>query len=252
MIDTNVYIGTWPFRHLPESSIDALLPTLSHYGINQAWTGSLEGLFHKDIAGVNSRLVESCTQAGEVLLPIGSVNPMLPRWEEDLRRCVEDHGMKGIRLHPQYHGYTLAGPEFKALLKAATAHALLVQIVVTMEDERMMHPLMRVEHVDVSPLPSVLIDIPKAKVQLLNAFRAVRGKLIDELVTTKKVSFDIAWLEGAEGIARIRKQIPIERILFGTSSPLFYYVSSILKLKESPLTDEELAAIEAGNAQKLL
>lgn len=252
MIDTNLYLGAWPFRHLPESQVDALLPTLSHYGITQAWAGSLEGLFHKDIAGVNARLVEACNASDGVLLPVGSVNPTLPRWEEDLRRCVDDHKMKAIRLHPQYHGYTVDQPECKAVLEAAGDQGLLVQMVVTMEDERMMHPLMRVEHVDVSSLPAVLNDTSRAKIQLLNAFRAVRGGLIDELVATKQVSFDIAWLEGAEGINRIRKQIPIEGILFGTNSPLFYYVSSILKLKESLLTDEELLAIESGNAQKLI
>ena len=252
MIDTNLYIGEWPFRHLPEAKIEALLPTMSHYGITQAWTGSMEGIFHKDIAGVNARLVEACADAGEILLPFGSVNPTLPQWEEDVRRCAEDHAMKGIRLHPNYHGYTLDDPLFKALLQDAAKHGLLVQIVVTMEDERMMHPLMQVPHVDVAPLAGVLKEVPKAKVQLLNAFRAVRGKAIDALVETKQVSFDIAWLEGIEGITRIRKQIPLDRILFGTSSPLFYYVSSILKLKESILTTDELLAIEEGNAQKLI
>ncbi len=251
-IDTNTYIGQWPFRSLPTNTVDGLLATLSHYGVEQAWTGSFDGLFHKDVAGANARLVENCAvHDNGILLPFGTVNPTLPRWEEDLRRCAEDHGMKGIRLHSNYHGYTLDDAVFKALLEQATERNLLIQLVVTMEDERMMHPLMRVPHVDVAPLPSLLESLPSARLVLLNAFRGVRGKALDSLAAAKQIYFDIAWLEGIAGIRRIVGQIPMERLVFGSYAPFFYFESSLLKLKESPLTDEELAALQGGNAKAL-
>lgn len=248
-IDTNTYIGQWPFRALPEGNPDALLATLSHYGVQQAWTGSFEGLLHKDLAGVNARLVETCAvHDNGILLPFGSVNPTLPRWEEDLRRCAEEHGMKGIRLHPAYHGYTLDDPRFKALLEQAAAAKLVVQLVVTMEDERMMHPLSRVEHVDVAPLAGVLAAAPAARILLLNAFRAVRGKPLEALAATGRVWFDIAWLEGIEGINTISAQIPLEKLVFGSYAPFFYFESSLLKLKEAGLGDEQLVRIQGDNA----
>ena len=252
-IDTNVYIGQWPFRDLPDASVDALLAKFSHFGVERAWTGSFDGLLHKDIAGVNARLVEACaTNDNYVLQPFGTVNPTLPRWEEDLRRCAEEHGMKGIRLHPNYHEYTLEDDRFAALVKEATARKLVVQLVVTMEDERMMHPLLRVPHVDVAPLAGVVESSPELRIQLLNAFRAVRGKAIDPLVATKRVWFDIAWLEGIAGIEKISGQIPVERLTFGSYAPFFYFESSQLKLKESALDDAQLAVIQGGNAEGLL
>ena len=252
-IDTNTYIGQWPFRRTPEDTVDALLAKLSHYGVEQAWTGSFEGILHKDIAAVNERLVEACRlHDNGVLIPYGSVNPVLPQWEEDLRRCAEIHRMKGIRLHPNYHGYTLDDARFKAVLEQAAAAKLVVQLVVTMEDERMMHPLMQVPHVDITPLAEVVASVPGLKLVLLNAFRAARGEVIDKLVATKQVWFDIAWLEGIAGIDAMSKQIPLDRLVFGSYSPFFYFESSLFKLKESALTDETLEQIQGGNAIALL
>ena len=252
-IDTNAYIGQWPFRALPDASVEALLANYSHYGVERAWTGSFDGLFHKDVAAVNGRLVEACaTNDNYILQPFGTVNPTLPNWEEDLRRCAEDHAMQGIRLHPNYHGYLLDDARFRALLTEAAKRKLVVQLVVTMEDERMMHPLMRVPHVDVAPLAEAIGNIDGLNIVVLNAFRAVRGNAIDALVATEKVSFELAWLEGIAGIDHIRKQIPIKRLHFGSYTPFFYFQSSMLKLKESDLSTEELNAIQGGNAEALL
>lgn len=253
LTDTNVSLSRWPCRRLPLDETPALVARLRSQGVKQAWAGSFDGLLHRDLASVNARLAEDCRKHGRgLLVPFGSVNPRLSDWEDDLRRCQEEHKMPGIRLHPNYHGYKLDDPAFARLLDVACELGLIVQLVVSLEDERTQHPLMRAPHVDVNPLLVLLAGRPRLRMVLLNWSRGVSSALLAKLSAAGQVCFDIATLEGVGGVANLLKQVPADRVVFGSHAPFFYLESAVLKLKESALSDAKLTSIRAGNARRLL
>lgn len=252
MIDTNVNLSRWPFRRTPCDQTDALLARLKQWNIMQAWTGSLDGLFHRDVGGVNKRLFEECERHKNVLIPFGTVNPTLPDWQEDLRRCHEDFQMPGIRLHPNFHGYLIDDPRLEQLLQNAQQRGLIVQLAMRMDDTRVQHHLMQVADVDVEPLPTLLQEVPKLRFMLINALRVVMQPTLGRIVNAGNVHVEISMLEGIGGLSKLLKAIPVERIHFGSHLPLFNLESAILKLEESPLTDKQLSAITYGNARRLV
>ncbi len=252
LIDTNVSLGRWPFRRAPLDEPAALVAKLRDVGVTEAWAGNLDALLHKDISGVNARLAADCARHGRgLLVPIGSVNPKLSGWAEDMRRCAEVHRMPGIRLHPNYHGYTLDEPVVAEVLERATRFGLLVQIPLILEDERTIHPLVNVPPVDTVPLVPLLGRFPTLRIQLLNAFRTLRGPQLISLAA-HRAGFEIATLEGVEGITNLLRQLPLEHLCFGSYAPVFYPESALLKLKESVLSADQLTLIRSGTARRLM
>jgi len=250
VIDTNVSLFQWPFRRLPLDEPPELVRKLRLHAIDQAWAGSYEGLLHRDIAGVNTRLAETCREQGDgLLVPFGSVNPMLPDWEDDLRRCHQQHTMRGIRLHPNYHGYSLDDPRFERLLHAASERRLIVQLATAMEDVRTQHPGLQVADVDLTPLPGIMQRVPAATVMILN--HKATGVAFTQLRDTPGVTFDMARVNATDGVARVLRGLPPGRIVFGTHAPFLIYEAAMIKVYEANLTEDENAAALFQNAERL-
>jgi len=261
IIDTNIHLFEWPFRKLKYARTEALIAKLRKHRITKAWAGSFKSVLNKQLDLVNRRLADECRAHGDgMLIPIGSVNPAWPDWEEDLKRCHEQHRMPGLRLYPAYHGYTLDHPEFVRMLGEAAKRHLLVQIVTRMEDERVHHQAIVIPAVDVSPLSDALKKLPEAKVQLINSAGPLLGNHLASLIRDTQITFDIAATEGNGGVGRLiegtnpsyRGAISVERLVFGSHAPFFPCESALLKLFESPLSLEQLEKLMHTNARRLI
>jgi predicted TIM-barrel fold metal-dependent hydrolase len=247
IIDTNVSLFLWPFRRLPLDEPELLVNKVRSLGITEAWAGSFEGLLHRDITGVNERLAAVCARYTE-LVPIGSINLELPDWEGDLRRCFDEHKMPGVRLHPNYHGYALDDPPFSKLLASAREKQRFVQIAACLEDTRTQHPRLSVPDVDLSPLPDVMQHAAGATVQILN-YRP-RAPLLEKLGATPGIYFDTARVEGTDGIANLLRSIPSARVMLGTHAPFLIPESTLIRIQESTLGEEELSGLLSETADE--
>jgi hypothetical protein len=274
IIDVNITIGQWPTRRVPCDDVNKLLEKLRTRNVTEAWAGHYDGLFHTDLTDVNNRLAKLCAAGATValpssasgkqdgrlpydkpqpqLVPFGEINPLADNWESELDRCVSVHRMRGVRLHPNYHNYTLDHPNFARFLKAAAERKLIVQLTVLMEDARMMHPLMRVPPVDITPLEKLISQTPTLRLVMLNALTsASRPDKLHRLMSAGDVYVEIATLETLAALETLVKDIPAERILFGSHAPSFYFESAALKLEESSLPAAHYRAITYESANRL-
>ena len=256
VVDTNVSLFRWPFRRLPWDEPSRLLDKLRRLGIVEAWVGSHEALLQRDITEVNQRLAAYCNRfnandsqndtpndapsneaspaasapalAPLRLKPMGAVNLRLPDWEADAQRCLfgdesssgdesnSGASFHGVRLLPNYHGYTLDDQRFGKLLQMAAESGRWVQIATAMEDQRTQLELVRRQDVDLTPLIGAMAKAPQARVQLLNA--RLRPTQIAEWQLAPRLYWDTARLDSTDGVPLAHRAAP-GRLLFGSGAP---------------------------------
>jgi len=253
IIDCNANLGNWPFRRTGYNTPDALLERLARVDIDRAWVTLLDAVMLKNVGAANPWLAEMV--AGyEQLMPVGSVNPTWPAWERDLAECV-DLGFRGVRVNPNYHGWTLADPIFGELLAAAGEAGMFVEVALHMTDERHHHPLVMVPPVAVDGLLDACAAHPNVAIVLANVKNAPASQLARDAdgELPGNLYFELSHFESVGGVQALAGELGVERILFGTHAPYYYPESSVLKVfEECDFSEPELAAITHQNAERLL
>lgn len=132
-IDANVFIGQYPFRHIPHPDADVLARVLERERIEGAWVGHLPSAFYRDPYAGNDVLFAALEAHRDLLLPAPAVHPGWPRWEESVRRTAA-RGAAAIRAYPPQWGL---GPHDAAMLElAAACGELRLPLVLTTRDRK--------------------------------------------------------------------------------------------------------------------
>ena len=106
-VDVSLFVGPYPFRHLPHPDPEVLVRVLAREGVDAGWVGHLPSAFHRDPAPGNRELLRLLAPHAHTLLPVPAVRPDWPGWERELDRAaglrhrrpmaVGMHGMIGCR-----------------------------------------------------------------------------------------------------------------------------------------------------------
>ncbi len=198
-------------------------------------------------------------------ISFGAMHPDAPDWREELRR-LSDAGIKGIKIHPVYQGVDIDDIRYLRILDRAAELGLITVThagadigfpgVVHCSPEMIRHALTQLGHI-----PLVLAHMGGWK-----NWDRVADQLGDTGVYLD-TSFSLGTLTplspgkytpaelqllSQEAFCNLVRSFGPERILFGTDSPWASQAAALAALRAVPLDASELAAMEAGNALRLL
>ncbi|MFH1085591.1 MAG: amidohydrolase family protein [Chloroflexota bacterium] len=261
IIDMSAYIGRWPFAPLGYESADDLLRLMDRAGVDKAAITSLNSIFYYDAEIGNREVGAACRQHPNRLIPMAAINPNLPRWREHLTACVEQYGARGIRLHPDFHKYSLLAehrmPDIGALMAEAAQRGLPVFVQTSILDMRHYPGYCMVEE---APIAQVAQAIERYRdntfiVGGARWFRARANELIKHARAANLTNHYIATdgLGGYwDGLGSFVQQIGGERLLFTSRAPILYGEAARLVVETSEISAEDQANILGGNAARLL
>lgn len=187
--------------------------------------------------------------AARRLIPLASVHPA-----DDARfahlRAVADAGLRGIKLHPYYQPCVLDAPEMLEFFRCCRDLNLIVQCHCGFDIGFPRDPLCGPERV-----ARVAQEVPGLTfiAAHLGGWRQWGGAL--EHLLGKDIYLDTSILKpdaGNPDVARLLREHPAERLLYGTDWPWLSFAEGVALVKQAGLPPEKEQAILGGNAAALL
>jgi uncharacterized protein len=240
LIDINAYTGHWPFKRLRGNSCEGVLERMKEYGTDLSVITNLNGVFYKNTQSANEELYEEVRSKrafNDRFLPFGIINPIYAGWKDDFNTCVKNFGMKGIRVFPNYHDYTIDDPNLLDLVKMARDNDVAVALTMRVVDSRQRSWMdLSTEWALKDYLP-LLRAVPGAKFMLLNLGTPLAMSEEDErTIREGNVLIDTSG-RYISNFAGFVKRFGKNRFAFGTHFPVLDYYTGLLRIES--LRNEE-------------
>ncbi len=136
ILDVNAYLGHYASRQLRHNTASSLLALMDSKKIDRAVVASASTITYRNAQAGNEEVAAEVKPHRDRLIPFAVINPAYAGWQDDLKTCHEELGMKGLRLYPKWHRYSLTGDRCLELVHAATERGLIVSIPIRVEDNR--------------------------------------------------------------------------------------------------------------------
>jgi predicted TIM-barrel fold metal-dependent hydrolase len=223
--------------------------------IDQAMVSSAAAITYRNAQSGNEAVAQATAPHRDRLIPFAVVNPFYAGWQDDLKICHEQLGMRGLRLYPKWHNYALADDCCRELIHRATERGMPVSIPIRVEDYRQRSWLVDVPDVPLSEIVALIEACPEARFLLLNG-RGYTGSRLGKKDSGLSANYaiEISRLSAllANEIGTLVSRLGADRLVFGSGMPFKYPDPAILKLEVLDATPEVREAILGKNAARLL
>lgn len=258
LIDINSYTGHWPFRQVKNNTCSTRLQQMNRFGIDRAVVSNLNGIFYKNTQSANEELnadLKSSRKHESRFIPFAVINPVYAGWKDDLKICVERMGMKGVKIYPLYHRYTLSDPNCIELVKRARDLQLPVAFSLRMVDKRVSSWMDINEEWSLKDVLPIIKEVPDAKYMIVNVVNSLQLS-DEENVILKNTNFLMD--TSGRALTNLGNLIALygkEKFAYGSQSPILESFTGLLRI-ESLRPDEANESakdlLRYGNAKNFL
>src|SRR5262245_21405000 len=255
IIDVNASLGHFAFRRLRHNTSQGLLRLMDDRKIDRAVVASASAITYRNPQAGNEEVDEEARRHHDRLIPFGVINPTYAGWEDDLRICREDFGMRVVRLYPRWQNFTLSDPRCLDLVHAATERGMIIAISIRVEDPRERSWLVDIPDLPLDEVAGLIKACPRARFLIVNGvgFRNTPlGRKMSGLPANYflEISRLTALLD--DELGSLIRDLGPERMVFGTGMPFSYPDPALLKLRVMSGGEEDRERIAWKNVAQWL
>lgn len=253
--DVSAFVGDYPFRCIDTATPNWLLSQMDRLGIESAWVGHLPSFLYRDPAPGNSRVEKSIAAHRDRLVPVLTVHPHLPNWEDELNYAAE-LGAGAIRVYPMHLGLDPGGGDMRVLVAAAGSVGLPLLFTVRFEDFRQRHPADSTPDLPAAAIRTLIRSDTEARFIVTNADRDWIEEVHFGLTPGEaaRLLWDFSWVWGPpeNHLELLFETVGIERFTLGTGMPLRIPDAAIAKLDLADISEDDRALLTGGNLAQWL
>jgi len=249
-IDVNCLLGSWPFRKIRKNSFDDLKNIHEGNNMEYGYVSSLNSIFYNDPFEGDQDLHEIIkdTPYKHIL----TVNPDLPWFVDDIAEGIKLFDIKGVRIYPGYHGYTLDSQPVGKLCRVLAENKLPLFISMRMEDERLNY-LVQPRSIDKTELSQFLEAHPENTVVLLSIRYGEILPIKDIINSRKNIFVDTSGFKDLLFIIeKLTKEVDHRKIMYGSNHPLYCMKSTTLLVEKAEVDNSVKEDIFYNNAKNIL
>jgi len=255
IVDVNAYLGHFAFRRLRHNTASSLLALMDSKKIDKAVVSSVGAITYRNTQAGNEELAEEVRGHSDRLIPFAVINPFYTGWQDDLKICHEEFGMKGLRLYPKWHNYQLSNPCCRELVNDATERGMVISIPIRVEDNRQRSWLLNIPDITLKEIVEVVKAHPKARFILLNGIGYTRcplGRKDNDLPANYVIGLSRLSAVLANELGQLITNLGTERVMFGTGMPFNYPDPALVKIEVLDASEADKEKIFSQNAMTWL
>lgn len=251
IIDINTFYGHWPFRKVPCESMAEISASAAKNQIDTMIISSTNAIFYQDHFDGDEELAAVLPENSYQAL---TIDPSQPYFEDDIRLGVEQFRMKAVRIHPEYHNYSLLDPCVMRLFDVLHEHNLPLLLTSAMEDPRALHTLPQ-KALRADEIASMIIRNKKIPVVITNAglgdwrtYKGICKEYGNIYYDTSGIKFGLSNV--IETVIH-EVGVPATQLLYGSHFPLYCRESTLNYFTMDPVPEDIKNLILRDNAKRI-
>ncbi|MDO9463915.1 MAG: amidohydrolase family protein [bacterium] len=124
IIDSHFHLGDIAYKYKSGTDVGSIIKTMDIIGVNKLCinsTSAVNGATHYD---GNNYIGSICKKYPERFIGFAVINPNFNDTEDEIKRCIETLGLKGIKIHPRIHQCKLSDKKYKPVWEASEKYGI--------------------------------------------------------------------------------------------------------------------------------
>ena len=263
VIDTDNYLGSFPFRKLFCNTPAELAKIAEENNVDVLCAASINAIFYRNSMDGNMELYESVKtfeeskQSPVKYALFAVINPTYTGFEKDIEKAHE-LGFSGIELLPLYHRYTLGDAKSTQAAKLAASYHMPIRIRDGFEDFRQRHQMDVQNNLTPAAAAAMVKAVPEAS-YIFTGFWPEQFLSTDlkDMIPNKKdlffSTFKLDLYHINNNFDTFLEKVGADHIVIGSNAPFAYMEPQFLRLENSKkATQEDLVKIYGANIKPYL